>query len=90
MRKLLLDSAETLLLLQKGNAEKIPSLVSSDSTAYVLKRIHAVADVITKTSSNITTPYSNVRKKTFDVAGFLCLSLIIENSTRHPKLVMIW
>ena len=70
MRKLLLDSVVSLLLLQKGNVEKISSLVSSNCSSYVLKRIQTVSDFATRTSSNTSAPRLNLREQTFDVAGF--------------------
>ena len=69
LRKSLLDTAASLLLLQNSVAEKIPTIVPSDFTSYAIKRIHTANDFAVMTAANTCAPRSNLRKRTIEVNG---------------------
>ena len=68
-RKSLLDTAASLLELQKSVAVKIPTLIPSECTSYAIKRIHTSKDFAVKTAADLCAPRLNLKKRTFEVEG---------------------
>ena len=66
---MLLDTAESILVLQ-GNVEaKIPELVPKSCSKYSIARLHADNNQATKTQSDAVAPRENMRVRTFSIAG---------------------
>ena len=69
IRKELLDTAESLLVLQSSVQAKIPELVPKDCTKYSLKRLHAANNHNVKMQFDVRPPRENMRVRIFTIAG---------------------
>ena len=68
-RKMLLDTADSLLLLQGDVEAKIPELVPKDCSKYSIARLRADSNQAAKTQSGAAAPRENMRARTFSIAG---------------------
>ena len=70
-RKELLDTANTLLVLQSDVEQKIPDLVPSTCMKYAVNRLQSDSNQQRKTCDEVTPPRDNMRVRFFSVVGRL-------------------
>ena len=68
-RKMIMDTADTLLFLQEDMQQKIPQLVASDCTKYAVERLQSISNYEKKVHNDVTPPRQNMRLRYFYVAG---------------------
>ena len=68
-RKELLDTADTLLLLQDDVQQKVPKLLPSDCTKYSLNRLQSASNRLEKTNEHESAPRDNMRVQYFSICG---------------------
>ena len=68
-RKALVETAQSLLVLQKTIVKKVPSLISDDCSQYSLARVSVIKNHEIKTQSLKCAPRENLRVRTYDCLG---------------------
>ena len=68
-RRMMMDTADTLLSLQGDMQQKIPQLVPSDCTKYAVERLQSISNYEKKVYDDVAPPRQNMRERYFYVAG---------------------
>ena len=68
-RKILLNTADTILALQGSVEAKIPEIVPQSCSKYSIARLRAANNQAIKTQLDVFAPRANMRVRTFSIAG---------------------